>query len=64
MEILFHNGQKKDVKAIWFNEPTLEVYFINQRILPYKIEVLTSNTVEKTAEYIKTMVIRGAPSIG
>ena len=64
MEILFQKGKKRDVKALWFNEDGSEVNFINQRVLPHKIEILKSNSVEKTAEYIKTMVIRGAPSIG
>lgn len=54
------NGEDK--KALWFKDNTL--YLIDQRKLPYSIEIVKAKTVEEIATIIKTMVVRGAPAIG
>jgi methylthioribose-1-phosphate isomerase len=64
MKVSFPNGEKKDLKAVWIDHSTLKVFFVDQRILSEKIDILESNSVEKTADFIYSMVIRGAPSIG
>ncbi|MHA2103914.1 MAG: S-methyl-5-thioribose-1-phosphate isomerase [Candidatus Hodarchaeales archaeon] len=64
MKVSFPNGEKKDLKAVWIDHSTLKVFFIDQRTLPGKIDILDSDSVEKTANFIHSMVIRGAPSIG
>lgn len=64
MKINFSNGEKKDLKAVWIDQDSIEVFFVDQRALPKDIKILKSDTVEKTAEFIRSMVIRGAPSIG
>ena len=52
----------KDRKALWFENNKL--YLIDQRKLPFSIEIVKANTVKEIAEVIKTMVVRGAPAIG
>lgn len=54
------NGQDK--KALWFENDTLSL--INQRKLPFTLEIMTATTVEEVALIIKSMVVRGAPAIG
>lgn len=54
------NGEEKQV--LWFKDNIL--YFIDQRKLPYKLEIFKADTVEKVAFAIKDMVVRGAPAIG
>jgi S-methyl-5-thioribose-1-phosphate isomerase len=53
-------GEEK--KALWFENDTL--CLIDQRKLPFSIEIVKATTVEEIAEIIKTMVVRGAPAIG
>ncbi len=52
----------KDCRALWFEDGTLK--FIDQRKLPYKLEIYTAKTVDDVAFAIKDMVVRGAPAIG
>lgn len=52
----------EDKKALWFENDTL--CLIDQRKLPFSIEIVKATTVEEIAEIIKTMVVRGAPAIG
>lgn len=52
----------KHKKALWFEKDTL--FLIDQRKLPNSIEMIKATTVEKIAEIIKTMAVRGAPAIG
>ncbi len=49
-------------KALWFKNNTL--YLIDQRKLPFSIEIVKAHTVKEIAEIIQTMVVRGAPAIG
>ena len=52
----------EDKRALWLEGKYLK--FIDQRKLPYKIEIFTAKTVEDVAFAIKDMVVRGAPAIG
>ena len=52
----------KDGKALWFEGN--QIKFIDQRKLPYKVEIFTVKNVEECAFAIKDMVVRGAPAIG
>jgi len=52
----------KDCRALWFENGVIK--FIDQRKLPFKIEIFTAKTVEDCAFAIKDMVVRGAPAIG
>ncbi|MEA2055620.1 MAG: S-methyl-5-thioribose-1-phosphate isomerase [Candidatus Thermoplasmatota archaeon] len=52
----------KDSKALWFENNAIR--FIDQRKLPYKLEMFTAKTVDECAFAIKDMVVRGAPAIG
>ena len=64
MIITFSDGKKEDLKAVWLDEDPHLVHFVDQRKIPGSINILTSKTVEETSQFIKDMVIRGAPSIG
>ena len=52
----------KDFRALWFENGAIK--FIDQRKLPFKIEIFTAKTVKDCAFAIKDMVVRGAPAIG
>ena len=52
----------KDGRALWFENNAIR--FIDQRKLPYKLEMFTAKTVGECAFAIKDMVVRGAPAIG
>ncbi len=52
----------KDKKALWFENNSLKL--IDQRKLPYKIEIFTAKNVDDVSFAIKDMVVRGAPAIG
>jgi methylthioribose-1-phosphate isomerase len=54
--------QGEHKKALWSDGSM--VYFIDQRKLPYTIEIFTAKTVEDISFAIKDMVVRGAPAIG
>jgi translation initiation factor eIF-2B subunit alpha/methylthioribose-1-phosphate isomerase len=52
----------KDRRALWFEDGVIK--FIDQRKLPYKLEIFTAKNVDDIALAIKDMVVRGAPAIG
>jgi len=52
----------KDRRALWFENGTIK--FIDQRKLPYKLEIFTAKNVDDCAYAITEMVVRGAPAIG
>ena len=52
----------EDRRALWFENGAIQ--FIDQRKLPYKLEMFTAKTVEDCAFAIRDMVVRGAPAIG
>jgi translation initiation factor eIF-2B subunit alpha/methylthioribose-1-phosphate isomerase len=49
-------------RSLWFEDNKIK--FIDQRKLPYKIEIFTAETVNDCCYAIKEMVVRGAPAIG
>jgi len=50
------------VRALWFRDPVL--HLIDQRKLPARTVTLRLRRVEAVAEAIRTLTVRGAPSIG
>ncbi|MFH2059960.1 MAG: S-methyl-5-thioribose-1-phosphate isomerase [Pseudomonadota bacterium] len=54
----------KDMRPIWFDEPSQTVQVIDQRFLPHEMKIMDLNTVDETIYAIKEMVVRGAPLIG
>jgi translation initiation factor eIF-2B subunit alpha/methylthioribose-1-phosphate isomerase len=52
----------KDQRALWFEDGKIK--FIDQRKLPYKLEIFTAKNIDDCAFAINEMVIRGAPAIG
>jgi S-methyl-5-thioribose-1-phosphate isomerase len=52
----------KDYRALWYEGNSVK--FIDQRKLPYTVDIFTAKTVSEVAFAIKTMVVRGAPAIG
>ena len=51
-------------RSIWYNEKKGVVEVIDQRKLPFKLEIIALDSLKKTAFAIKEMVVRGAPLIG
>ena len=54
------NGEDK--RAFWWKNNS--IHFIDQRKLPYKLEMYIAKTVDDCAHAIKDMIVRGAPAIG
>lgn len=54
--------QGKDYRAVWMEGR--EVVVINQPLLPHRFEILRLKNHRQTADAIKTMIIRGAGTIG
>ena len=52
----------KNINALWFEDNILK--FIDQRKLPFKIEIFSAKTVDDVVFAINEMIVRGAPSIG
>jgi len=52
----------KEFRTVWMEGKTVKL--IDQPKLPHKFEVYDSLDHKKTAEAIKTMIVRGAPAIG
>ncbi len=52
----------KEIKALWYEDNLLKI--IDQRKLPFKIEIFSAKTVDNVVFAIKEMVVRGAPAIG
>ncbi|MGB6443401.1 MAG: S-methyl-5-thioribose-1-phosphate isomerase, partial [Thermoplasmata archaeon] len=50
------------VRALWYRDPVL--FLVDQRELPSRMAVRRLRTLRSTAEAIRTMAVRGAPSIG
>jgi len=52
----------KEYRSLW--QEGKKINFIDQRKLPYSLEIFTATSVEDIAFAIKEMVVRGAPAIG
>ncbi|MCI4364579.1 MAG: S-methyl-5-thioribose-1-phosphate isomerase [Thermoplasmata archaeon] len=50
------------VRALWYTAGVL--HLLDQRALPGRVRVLRLRTLRSTADAIRTMAVRGAPSIG
>lgn len=61
MKILI-KGKKKHMQSVFFEDNKLKL--IDQRILPFKVKIISINSFAKAAEAIKNMTVRGAPAIG
>jgi len=57
--MLVNNEEKQ---SLWFQDNAL--VFIDQRNLPFSLDLYTATTVKEVAFAIKEMVVRGAPAIG
>ncbi len=55
-------ARPKPVRALWYEPGTLHV--IDQRALPLRTRVLALRRVKQVAEAIRTLTVRGAPTIG
>ncbi|UCG69659.1 MAG: S-methyl-5-thioribose-1-phosphate isomerase [Thermoplasmata archaeon] len=56
------NGETRDMRSVWMENDQL--MFIDQRLLPHKLDFFLAQNVEDVAFAIKEMVVRGAPAIG
>lgn len=61
---LIINGDETDRPSVWWDSEENNVKMIDQTELPHQTKIHTCLTYEDTAEAIKNMKIRGAPSIG
>lgn len=52
----------KNRQVLWFENDTL--FLIDQRKLPFSVEIVEARTVKEVADTIRNMVVRGAPAIG
>ena len=52
----------RDTRAAWWEDGAIR--FIDQRALPFRVEIGAARTVEETARAIEDMAVRGAPLIG
>ncbi len=50
------------MRSLWMENK--EIKFIDQRMLPHRLETFSAGSVEEVAFAIKDMVVRGAPAIG
>ncbi len=56
------DGETREILALW--REGADVKMVDQRILPHRFEILTLHSHRETAEAIRDMAVRGAPSIG
>jgi len=59
---LIIKGKKKKMQSVFFEKNKLKL--IDQRVLPFKIKIVSLNNATQTAKAIKEMIVRGAPAIG
>ncbi|MHA2203507.1 MAG: S-methyl-5-thioribose-1-phosphate isomerase [Candidatus Hodarchaeales archaeon] len=61
---LLIDGKMVDTPAVWWDNDVKVVRMIDQTKIPFQVKVHTCSTYKDTANAIKEMIIRGAPSIG
>jgi translation initiation factor eIF-2B subunit alpha/methylthioribose-1-phosphate isomerase len=61
MKVITEDGQK-DMRSVWMEKDHIK--FIDQRLLPHRLDIFLATCVEDVAFAIKNMVVRGAPAIG
>lgn len=52
----------RDTRALWWADDG--IHYIDQRVLPQRVEIGVAHNVEEAAHAIETMAVRGAPLIG
>jgi len=52
----------RDTRAVWWSDECIR--YVDQRLLPGRLEFGVARTVEEVAQAIETMAVRGAPLIG
>ena len=53
-----------DTKTLWWNDDTSTIMMIDQTKLPETLEIIEVKTVERLAEAIRKLEVRGAPALG
>lgn len=56
-------GELRDLPALWWSDDE-GLKLLDQRLLPHDVKVLTLRTAAEVADAIRSMAVRGAPSIG
>lgn len=56
------DGKVRDLRAVWYERGAIRI--IDQRVLPHSVKLLALRDHRAVAAAIKTMAVRGAPSIG
>ena len=56
--------QNKHLTTIWYDHKIDKVKIIDQRLIPFKLNIIALNTVDEVCFAIKEMQVRGAPLIG
>ena len=65
LKVIQSDGKILETKSVWLDDKDYsQVHFIDQRYIPFRVDVKTSLNVRMTSEFIKQMVVRGAPAIG
>ena len=54
----------KHLTTIWYEKKTDKVNIIDQRLIPFDLQIIELNTVDEVCFAIKEMQVRGAPLIG
>lgn len=57
------NGKTKHYRTVSYDRRQNQVCLIDQRLLPFKFEIVRAKNYGETAEAIKNMTVRGAPAI-
>lgn len=56
------NGESRELRSVWIQDS--QIMFIDQRLLPHKLDYFMAQNVEDVVFAINDMVVRGAPAIG
>lgn len=65
LKLVQTDGSVINAKSLWLDEDdNSKIHFIDQRYIPFKLNMITSLNPRMTADFITKMVIRGAPAIG
>jgi translation initiation factor eIF-2B subunit alpha/methylthioribose-1-phosphate isomerase len=67
MKVKFHEEGEvwtEEYRAVWYDRPSNEIRFIDQRLLPERFEIFKAKHYGEVAYAISEMVVRGAPAIG
>ena len=58
------DGKEKDLRSLWYDGEKNLVCYIDQRLLPFQVEIFRASSLEDNLYAIREMVVRGAPAIG